>query len=280
MIVFVCGAKDSGKSTYLRYLINRCLSSSTHSPQITFLDCDIGQSEFTPSGSISIINQLTEPLLGPAASHLKKPLKSFYFGNIKVENDQIENYLNYVRLALDAIRHEQHQLLLVNTMGWGSDAGLVIIKELIDLIQPNLLLQLRSSNPHFRHIMPDISPQWSFNAPICQSYREKFGIPLNSSHHQYDYQLLLTPVRQHSQGKSSLTRQACLWSYFCQLERKQLILKPLIDYLDQTQNLSFDKIGVGLLHRQIQPKYLLQVLNGSIIALCRVKHEMVIRQFI
>ncbi|CAF1565263.1 unnamed protein product, partial [Adineta steineri] len=28
------------------------------------------------------------------------------------------------------------------------------------------------------------------------------------------------------------------------------------------------------LHRQIQPKYLLQVLNGSIIALCKVRHDM------
>jgi len=34
------------------------------------------------------------------------------------------------------------------------------------------------------------------------------------------------------------------------------------------------KIGIGLLHRQVEPKYLLQVLNGSIVALCRVKHDM------
>ena len=151
------------------------------------------------------------------------------------------------------------------------------MKELIDLIKPNLLLQLRSSNPHFRHPMPDITPEWSFSASISTTYREKYRIPLDNSHHEYDYRLLLTPVRQHAQGKSSLTRQACLWSYFSQLERSQLILKPLIDYLDQTHILSFDRIGIGLLHRQIQPKYLLQVINGSIVALGRVKHEMVIQ---
>jgi len=87
---------------------------------VTFLDCDIGQSEFTPSGSISLINNLTEPLFGPSASHLKKALKSFYFGNIKVENDKIVNYLNNVKLCYDYIPKEQHDLLLVNTMGWGS----------------------------------------------------------------------------------------------------------------------------------------------------------------
>ncbi|CAF3223189.1 unnamed protein product [Rotaria socialis] len=274
LTVFVCGAKDSGKSTYLRYLINKCLSQTNMIPRIAFLDCDLGQSEFTPSGSISLINNLTEPLFGPSASHLKKPLKSFYFGNIKVENDKILNYLNYVKLSYDCIKNQQYDLLLVNTMGWGSDTGLVIMKELIDLIKPAILVQLRSSSPHFRHIMPDISPLWSKNASISNLYRHVYEIPLNYSYDKYDYNLLLTPVRQHSHGKSNLTRQACLWSYFSQIETKKLIIKPLIDCINHIEILKFEKIGVGLLHRQIESKYLLQVLNGSIIALCRVKHDM------
>ncbi|CAF0716919.1 unnamed protein product [Adineta steineri] len=274
LVVFVCGAKDSGKSTYLRYLINKCISQTNSVPKVTFLDCDIGQSEFTPSGSISLINNITEPLFGPSASHLKKPLKSFYFGNIKVDNDKIYNYLNYVKLLYDYIQDDQHDLLLINTMGWGSDTGLIIMKELIDLIKPNILLQLRSSSPHFRHIMPDINHQWLLNAPISDIYRQINEIPLNFSCNKYDYNLLLTPVRHHIHGKSNLTRQACLWSYFCQLEIKHLILKPLIDYVNYIQIFSFEKIGIGLLHRQIQPKYLLQVLNGSIIALCKVRHDM------
>ncbi|CAF4463595.1 unnamed protein product [Rotaria socialis] len=49
---------------------------------------------------------------------------------------------------------------------------------------------------------------------------------------------------------------------------------PLIDCINHIEILKFEKIGVGLLHRQIESKYLLQVLNGSIIALCRVKHDM------
>ncbi len=84
------------------------------------MDCDIGQSEFTPSGSISLINNLCEPLFGPSASHLKKPIKSFFFGNIKVENNQIINYLNYVKLSFDYIQNHQYDLLVINTMGWGA----------------------------------------------------------------------------------------------------------------------------------------------------------------
>ena len=120
LIIFVCGAKDSGKSTYLRYLINQSLSHGNGQWKISFLDCDIGQSEFTPSGSISIIQNLNEPLFGPSASHLKKPFKSFYFGNIQVENEQVVNYLNNVRSCLNSMHHSQNDLLLVNTMGWGA----------------------------------------------------------------------------------------------------------------------------------------------------------------
>ncbi|CAF1063425.1 unnamed protein product, partial [Adineta ricciae] len=274
LIIFVCGAKDSGKSTYLRYLINKCLSRTSDSLKITFLDSDIGQSEFTPSGCISLITDLHQPLFGPSASHLTKPLKSFYFGDIKVENDKLVQYLNYIKYLYDFIQHRQQDLLVVNTMGWGSDSGLVIMKELIDLIKPHILIQLRSSNPHFRHTMPDLDSQWTLSAPISESYRQINHIPLNFSYNHYEYHLLLTPVRQHSHGKSNLTRQACLWSYFCQLENKHFLLKPLIDYVNQIQVFSFDKIGIGLLHRQIQPKYFLQVLNGSMIGLCRVKSDM------
>jgi hypothetical protein len=57
-------------------------------------------------------------------------------------------------------------------------------------------------------------------------------------------------------------------------------MKPLIDYINHIHILSFENIGIGLLHKQIQPKYFLEVLNGSIVALCRVKHDMVIKHLV
>lgn len=118
--IFVCGAKDSGKSTYLRYLINQFLNQNQNQWKLSFLDCDIGQSEFTPSGSISIIQNIDEPLFGPSASHLKRPWKSYFFGNIQVNHEQIVTYLNYVRQCMESVQHSTNEILLVNTMGWGS----------------------------------------------------------------------------------------------------------------------------------------------------------------
>ena len=120
MIIFVCGAKDSGKSTYLRYLMNRCLNQRRNPSKISFLDCDIGQSEFTPSGTISLIDEISDPLFGPSASHLKRPKKSFYFGDIQVTENYLCKYLNYIKSLLDSIHQEHNGIFLVNTMGWGA----------------------------------------------------------------------------------------------------------------------------------------------------------------
>lgn len=154
------------------------------------------------------------------------------------------------------------------------------MKELIDLIKPTILVQLRSSSPHFRHTMPEINPIWSLNAPVSNIYRQTNQISLKNSYNNYNYHLLLTPVRQHSHGKANLTRQACLWAYFAQIEVKNTIIKPIIDYINHVETFNFDKIGIGLLHREVEPKYFLEVLNGSIIALCRVKQDMVIKMIV
>lgn len=118
--IFVCGAKDSGKSTYLRYLINRCLNNRENPVKISFLDCDIGQSEFTPSGTISFLNAIDSPLFGPSATHLKKATKSFLIGNIQIQSEDICKYLNYVKTLLDDYRQQANEILLINTMGWGA----------------------------------------------------------------------------------------------------------------------------------------------------------------
>lgn len=152
----------------------------------------------------------------------------------------------------------------------------MIMKELIDLIRPSSVIQLRSSNAYFRHTMPDIDRQWSLTAPLCSLFRQMHHLPMSSLHDQYDYHLLFTPVRQHNpHGKSSLTRQSCLWAYFSQLETKDFRMKALIDYSDRVEIFSFEQLAIGLLHRQIEVKHFLQVLNASIVALCRIPTEMV-----
>lgn len=67
----IAGYKNAGKSTMLRYLINKCLKKWD---KILVLDFDIGQSEFSLPACISAFI-IDMPLLGPNFTHLTQPYK-------------------------------------------------------------------------------------------------------------------------------------------------------------------------------------------------------------
>ena len=67
--VVVCGGKNVGKSTFIRYLINRHLMKWK---RVLVLDFDPGQSEFTVMGCLSVV-LVEQPLLGPNFSHILCP---------------------------------------------------------------------------------------------------------------------------------------------------------------------------------------------------------------
>lgn len=69
--VFLCGGKGVGKSTFLRYAINRLLVKYA---KIRVVDLDPGQPEFTISGCVSV-HTITEPVFGPNYTHIRKPEK-------------------------------------------------------------------------------------------------------------------------------------------------------------------------------------------------------------
>lgn len=64
----VCGGKGLGKSTFLRYFVNRLLANGP----VLVIDLDPGQAEFTVAGNVSatVVNR---PLLGPNYTHLQNP---------------------------------------------------------------------------------------------------------------------------------------------------------------------------------------------------------------
>jgi len=79
----VCGAKGVGKSTYMRYLVNRFLSAedndtkckergidgNNHVGRVAIIDCDVGQSELSPPGLLSL-TIVTKPILSPPDAHI------------------------------------------------------------------------------------------------------------------------------------------------------------------------------------------------------------------
>ncbi|WAR26784.1 NOL9-like protein [Mya arenaria] len=59
-VMVVCGGKNSGKSTTNRILMNVSLNSVE---SLYYLECDIGQTEFTPSGVVALY-RVTAPVIG------------------------------------------------------------------------------------------------------------------------------------------------------------------------------------------------------------------------
>ena len=58
--VLLLGQANLGKSTLARFLTNFLLNSY---PKVAFLECDVGQAEFTPFGVIAL-NLVDEPIIG------------------------------------------------------------------------------------------------------------------------------------------------------------------------------------------------------------------------
>lgn len=79
----ICGAKGVGKSTNLRYTLNRLLR---HTEKVCVLDCDLGQPEYTVPGVVSL-HVITSPTLYPAYANLQEPVLSFYLGDVTTKNE-------------------------------------------------------------------------------------------------------------------------------------------------------------------------------------------------
>jgi len=61
-IALICGAKNCGKTTFSRYLLNILLNKYT---KVAYLDTDVGQPEFTPPAflSLTIVHKVTPGML-------------------------------------------------------------------------------------------------------------------------------------------------------------------------------------------------------------------------
>ncbi|XP_035920454.1 polynucleotide 5'-hydroxyl-kinase NOL9 isoform X4 [Halichoerus grypus] len=149
-VILVCGSQDVGKSTFNRYLINQLLNSISC---VDYLECDLGQTEFTPPGCISLLN-ITEPVLGPPFTHQRTPQKMVYYGKPSCKNNY-ENYIEIIKYVFSSYKKESP--LIVNTMGWVSDKGLLLLIDLIRLLSPSHVVQFSSGRSKY---MPNLTPDY------------------------------------------------------------------------------------------------------------------------
>ncbi|PON86110.1 P-loop containing nucleoside triphosphate hydrolase [Trema orientale] len=151
-IAFICGAKNSGKTTFSRHLLNILLNRYK---KVAYLDTDVGQSEFTTPGflSLTVVDKLTPDLTIPC---LKTPERSFFFGDISSKRDP-KAYLNYIYALYDYYKKEycpfnnrenptKNELpLVVNTPGWVKGVGYDILVDMLKYIAPTHVVKINIS---------------------------------------------------------------------------------------------------------------------------------------
>ncbi|RYR56673.1 hypothetical protein Ahy_A05g022355 [Arachis hypogaea] len=156
-IVLICGAKNCGKTTFSRHLMNVMLQNGMCSyAKVAYLDTDVGQPEFTPPGflSLTIVDKVTSDLTTPC---LKTPERCLYFGDVSSKRDP-STYLNYVFSIFDYYRREYYMFdeednspgtlvpLIVNTPGWVKGIGYDILVDMLKHICPTQVVKIGISS--------------------------------------------------------------------------------------------------------------------------------------
>lgn len=151
-VALICGAKNSGKSTFSRHLLNTLLQRYK---KVAYLDTDVGQPEFTPPGfiSLTVIDKVTPDLAVP---WMKEPERSFFFGDISSKRDpkaysnNIFNIYNYYKKAYCMFKKGRNPgktglPLIVNTPGWVKGIGYEILVDMLKYIAPSHVVKLNIS---------------------------------------------------------------------------------------------------------------------------------------
>ncbi|XP_051116952.1 polynucleotide 5'-hydroxyl-kinase NOL9 [Andrographis paniculata] len=151
-IAFICGPKNSGKTTFSRHLVNVLLRRYK---KVAYLDTDVGQTEFTPPGLVSLvmIDKTTPDVTIPC---LKTPARCFFFGDISSKRDPA-TYVSYIKKlyehylkeyntnSREEIPGKDEVPLVINTPGWVKGIGYEILVDLLRIMSPTHVVKIQIS---------------------------------------------------------------------------------------------------------------------------------------
>src|SRR5882762_828569 len=146
--------------------------------KVAFLECDLGQSEFTPSGmvalniveqpqfgeclSLTLISYCDIRLSGPPFTHPSIPHLAHYIGSTTPRSSP-SHYLNAVQALVQSYRLDiQSPIinaaqddprisdiipLVVNTMGWNKGLGADLTRQIQDIVEPTDVFEVEALAP-------------------------------------------------------------------------------------------------------------------------------------
>ncbi|CAH4030320.1 unnamed protein product [Pieris brassicae] len=262
-IAIACGGKGSGKSTFMRYYVNRLLQQGP----VLVIDLDPGQSEFTVAGNVSA-TVVDKPIFGPSFTHLKKPNMCLNIGIISTM-DNIQRYVNAVKSVISYSRDNFSMIpWVINTMGMTNAVGLKFMALIITLTQPDFVLQYDSRNTKKCF---DTRLTAANVKDLLQKYKYD-KIFSNVKSDISEYSLIMAPeVEILGPNKSSLIPRderylsflAYIGDLAADLDHEKLCLFGITPYEVSLKDLT---VAVNV---RLKNDCITQVINGKVVALCQ-----------
>ncbi|PVG04867.1 hypothetical protein CPB86DRAFT_803579 [Serendipita vermifera] len=276
--ILIKGAKNSGKSMFSRMLINHLL---LRYQKVAYLECDPGQTEFTPPGLVSL-HIIDKPIFGPPFTHPRHALKAHFTGSTSVKSLS-SHYLKCVKALLETynldIRYEEDQEtfpmemnaemarpkgvpLVINTFGWTKGLGGELIRQIESQADLTHLISLGShTGDLIRANEPDIDSTGLYFISL-----EPVDAP-QSNQNQADKRSLMIMSYFHSQvvegdniNGEYLRKRWITDTPLCAMAPWEVSWATALDHIILIGNGSEDVDGTEVL----------RVLNGALIALVEI----------
>ncbi|THH10562.1 hypothetical protein EW146_g8330 [Bondarzewia mesenterica] len=299
-VSFVQGPKNSGKSTFARTLLGRL---TMRYRKVAFLECDLGQSEFTPGAMVALI-VVDRPIFGPPFTHPTLPHQAHYIGSTSPRSSP-SHYLNAIRSLVQIYRldiqyaaslvDEQGDAdaqderiadvipLVVNTMGWTKGLGADLTRQLKEIMEPTDIFEIDAvavdpgwssfvaappSNPVSTHATLPASgnPRIHVLEPVSSALTTRFTAA--------DHRTLSILSYLHADFSSASSSSGALVQGSASAWNTALPLCAQIPY-EIDWNIAVDRVFlIGAGTEDVVPSEVLRVLNGAIVALVRTELDM------
>lgn len=271
--VMLCGPKSSGKSTFGRILGNRLLTGAGQQTRnrktplsVVVLDLDPGQPEYTPAGTIALV-QVRQPNLGPSFTHIAageqnvSVVRCHSIASVSPASDP-ELYLE---CALDLYHRYTNTCrglpLIINTPGWVLGTGLDLLTELVSTIKPTEVIYMSEDGPKETVEGLQAACKGTFTTlPSQQSeFTSRTAAHLRSMQALAYFHTIRTPSNQPTWNPTPLTSSPPL----------------MVSYKGKNRGIS------GIISYEYQPPadLLAETINGSILCLVEAEDIMAFSRF-
>lgn len=269
-VILVCGTKNVGKSTFIRVLINTLLN---YTASVDYLEGDLGQTEFTPAGCLSLLT-VREPLLGPPFTHQQTPDHMIYYGQSSCNSD-LDRYMESLKSLWCRRSQTREAPIIINTMGWVKGFGFKLLVDMIRFFPVSHVVQLSHSGVNQ---CPALTPEFLKTAdgfqthPPAQTaldeFTENHSPPRIYSHIsiQAEFQGVGSQGTARHQ-RSNEQRNLSLLAYLSQLQCPDPgPVRPLHSLTPY--QVPHTAIALGVTHCDVVPSHMFHASNASLVGLC------------